>query len=154
MTNEIEILLFFIVVGLLWALVLFVGAIILRAAVSLSSKLAGIEHSENPIPEPSAGKGMGILFLSSIAQVASGFSLGFLIAGTSLVVNLTKIQAIIVTQLASLPVCFLVMSGMLAALLPTSFARGMLVALCHILIALAIAAFFVACIYIIFYYAK
>jgi hypothetical protein len=86
------------------------GAVFLRAACALYNKLAGGKGSPSSVPEPLLGKAMGITFVTILVHAVAGF------------------------ELLSLPVSLLVLAGMNSALLPTTFARGVLVALCYLLV--------------------
>jgi hypothetical protein len=89
-----------------------IGAAFLRAACAFYNKLAGGKGSPSSVPEPLLGKAMGITFVTALVNAVAGF------------------------ELLSLPVSLLVMAGMNSALLPTTFGRGLLVALCYLLVGL------------------
>ena len=89
-----------------------IGAVFLRAACAIYNKLAGGKGSPSSVPKPLFGKAMGITFVTALVNLVAGF------------------------ELLSLPVSLLVMAGMNSALLPTTFARGFLVALCYLLVGL------------------
>jgi hypothetical protein len=89
-----------------------IGAVLLRVACAFYNKLAGGKGSPSSVPEPEFGKAMAITFLTALVNAVPGFAL------------------------PSLPVSLLVMAGMNSALLPTTFARGLLVALCYLLVGL------------------
>jgi hypothetical protein len=113
-----------------------IGAVILRAACSLFNKMAGQDRA---VPEPSFGKALGITVVSMIANMAVGFMVGIVIGGGGAAAGANPQHVQIISTLVSLPVGFLVMSGMLTLMLPTSFGRGMLVALLQYAISFAIA---------------
>ncbi|HEV3261908.1 MAG TPA: hypothetical protein VG013_33970 [Gemmataceae bacterium] len=89
-----------------------IGAVFLRAACAFYNKLAGGKGSPSSVPEPLLGKAMGITFVTALVNAVPGF------------------------ELLSLPVSLLVLAGMISALLPTTFARGLLVALCYLVVGL------------------
>jgi hypothetical protein len=72
--------------------------------------------------------------------VVAGFGIGLVIGIGGLSIKFSQQQTALVAQLLSLPIGLLVMAGMNAALLPTSFGKGLLVALCHLLIVVVVAA--------------
>ena len=112
------------------------GAVILRAACALFNKMAS---AGNGVPAPSFGKALGITALTMIANAIAGVLLGIVLAGGALAAgqaNNPAVQA--VPTLASIPVGLLVMAGLLTAMLPTSFGRGLLVALIQYAIMLVI----------------
>lgn len=98
-----------------------IGAIILRAACWLLNKLAGGPNAPGAVPEPSFGKAMGIAFVTALVNAMVGFVLG--LVGGAAALHPLVVQAI------SFPVALLVMAGMAAAMLPTTFGKGLLVAL-------------------------
>lgn len=115
-----------------------VGAVILRAAVSLCNKFLGADDSDGGVPEPSFGKAIGITFVTTLVNFVAGFMIGLVIGGAAAVGGADPQAGGIVAQLVSLPVGFLVMAGMLTLMLPTTFGRALLVALCHFLIVIVI----------------
>ena len=70
-----------LVVGLLIGTL--IGAIILRAAVSLFNKMAGGADSEGAVPEPEFGKAMGITFVTTLVNMVAGFMIGLVIGGAA-----------------------------------------------------------------------
>lgn len=113
-------------------ILLAVGGVILRFAVSIFNGFAGGKDSPDAAPMPSLGKAMGIVFIVGLINIFVEFILAMLMpvqvdadeasmaaAGTSLVVSLL-----------SLVIGYLIMSGILKALLPTSMGRAFGVALC------------------------
>jgi hypothetical protein len=91
-----------------------IGAVFLRPACAFYNKLAGGGGSPGSVPEPRLGKAMGITFVAALVPAVPGF------------------------ELLSLPVSLLVLAGMSSALLPTTFARGLLVALCYLAVGLVV----------------
>jgi hypothetical protein len=113
-----------------------IGAVFLRAACAFYNKLAGGKGSPSSVPEPLLGKAMGITFVSTLVNAAVGFVIGSAVGAGSTAYGASERGAVITAQLLSLPVSLLVMAGMNAAMLPTTFARGLLVALCYLLVVL------------------
>ncbi len=112
-----------------------VGAIILRASISLFNVIVG---KSSTLPEPSMGKAMAITFATSIANAAAGFIIGSVLAVEPAVngargVNMTA-------QLISIPVSLIVMAGMITVLLPATFGKSFLVTICYCLISIVIIA--------------
>lgn len=89
-----------------------IGALFLRGGCALYNELAGGKGSPSGVPEPPLGKAMGITFVTTLVHAVLGF------------------------ELLAAPISLLVMAGMCSALLPTTFIRGLLVALCYLLVGL------------------
>jgi hypothetical protein len=125
------VLCFFIVAVALGTLI---GAVFLRAACALYNRLVGGRKSPSSVPEPLLGKAMGITFVTTLVNVVLAFGIGLMVGvgGTATGASQRGMEAL--AQLISLPFSLLVMAGMNAALLPTTFARGLLVALCYLLV--------------------
>jgi len=127
----------FFLAGFFIALV--VGAIILRAGCWLFNKMAGGEGSPGSVPGPGFGKAMLVVLVTGIVQVVASFVL-------------VRIGAIRVDMgpaminLISLPLSFLVSAGMISALLPTSFSKGLGVAVCQYIIMIVV----IAIVFVIF----
>jgi hypothetical protein len=113
-----------------------IGAVFLRAACALYNKFAGGKRSPSSVPEPPLGKAMAITFLTALVNTVVGVMIGLLIRGSDTAAGAGESGAAITEQLLSLPVSLLVMAGMNAAKLPTTFTRGLLVALCYFLVVL------------------
>jgi hypothetical protein len=112
------------------------GAIILRAGCWLYNKLAGGAGSGNSVAEPDFGKAMLICFVTSLVQCGVGVVAGIAGAGFAAQMGPTAVNLI------TLPLSFLTMAAMLSAMLPTTFVRGLLVALLQLVVCLIIAAVF------------
>lgn len=111
-----------------------IGAVLLRAACALYNKQAGGKGSPESVPEPLLGKAMGITFVTTLVNAIAGFVIGLLVGTGAAAAGASERGPAIVAQLLSLPVSLLVMAGMNSALLPTTFGRGFLVALCYLLV--------------------
>lgn len=118
-----------------------IGAVILRAAISLYNSLAGGPDSDSSVPEPSFGEAMGIVFATSLVNLAVGFALVFAL-GPGMLGQGRDAQ--LRAQLISLPISILVMTLMLSAMLPTTFLRALMVAVCQIIVSLLIIGVIVA----------
>jgi hypothetical protein len=99
----------------------------------------GRTASPGKIPEPTIGQAMMIVLIAGIVNAVAGFGVGVVIGIAGAGANMDPDMIQIVAQLVGLPVGFLIMSGMLTALLPTSFGRACLVTLFQYLIVIAIA---------------
>jgi hypothetical protein len=113
------------------------GAVILRAACALYNKMAGGAGSPSAVPKPEWGRAILITFVTAIVNFGAGLLLGF---GGGEMLNI----------LIAVPAAFLVMAGMLTAMLPTSFPRALLVTLLYYVIMMAIAAVIVVTLELIF----
>jgi len=124
---------------------LMIGAVVLRAAVSLFNKFAGTSEVDETgesfglVPEPSMLKAVGILLITGVAN----FMIGLILSVLASVVGLLQAGPEglnpgnqIILNLASLPFTFIVSSALLSALLPTTFKRGMGVALCQYIVSI------------------
>lgn len=121
---------------------LLIGAVILRAAISMFNKFAGTgEEGQDLVPEPSMLKAMGILLITGVANAIIGAILGAIGAATGLIQageGGAKAGFDLTLNLISLPFTFLVSSALLAGLLPTTFKRGMGVALCQYIVSILV----------------
>lgn len=108
-----------------------IGAVFLRAACTLYNKLADGTGSPSSVPELSLGKAMGISFATTLVNAVARFAIGLLVGAGG-----AARGPVVIAQLLSLPVGLLVMAGLNSALLPTTFARGLSIALCYVLVAL------------------
>jgi len=117
-----------------------IAALILRAAVTLYNSMAGSSRTPDAIPEPSIGKAMGIIVVASLANAVAGYTIDVLMGGGGGGAAAGRPGAVNPTaQLISLPVGVLVMAGMLAAMLPTSFMRALIVTILYYVVAVVIA---------------
>jgi hypothetical protein len=126
-----------------------IAAIILQAVCALYNKLAGAaepRHGFAPddtdqadsmvadwpggVPKLSLGQAMGIVCISAIANVVVGFLIGRLLGGGRAAVGRGLWATSPIAFLIALPAGILVMG----ATLPTSFGKGLLIALLYLLI--------------------
>jgi len=121
-----------------------IGAIILRAAVSLFNKLTGGPYTPTSVPEPSLGKAILITFATSVVNAVMLFAVASVTAPPAAPAGPRGSGVQLAAYLLSTPISLLVMASMLKATLPTSFGRAILITLYYIvvatLLALAIAA--------------
>jgi hypothetical protein len=110
-----------------------IGTAFLCAACALYNKLAGGKESPSSVPEPLLGKAMGITFVTTLANAVAGSVIGLLVGAGSAAAGDSERGSAVIAQLLTLPVSLLVMAGLNSALLPTTFARGLLVAWCCLL---------------------
>jgi hypothetical protein len=118
-----------------------IGAILIRAAVWLTNKVAGAT-----IPDPSFGRAFAMAITTVIVNWVIGFVMGIVMGGAGGDPQMIRI----VSALISIPVSFLVLAGVASAMLPTSFPRACLVALFYILIAIAIGVVIVGLMFMVF----
>jgi hypothetical protein len=111
----------------------FLGAFILRAVCGLYNKLAGGSHKPNSVPEPEYNTAIAIIFACMLVQAGAGLALRFL-----------DLANPISTIAISLPLGVAVNAGMLSVMLPTTFVRGLLVALLWFMVSTAFALIFFA----------
>ncbi|MEW4570730.1 hypothetical protein AB1L88_22930 [Tautonia sp. JC769] len=111
-----------------------VGAIILRAAISLRNKLAGGPETRDAVPEPAIGKAMGITFVATLANLIAGSGVEQFVGGLAAPSSGEGGGWNVIAQLVSLPVGLLVMAGMLSSALPTTFVQAIGVTICHLMI--------------------
>ncbi len=146
---------------------LLIGSVILRGAVSFANKRLGPapessyivededdwgdypiagqqpEQANGVIPTPSVGGGMLVMLVVAIVigvvtfvfQMMMGDNPG---GGGGRLRG--PLDDMVVTRLLSLPISFILMAGLLAVFLPTSFSRSCLVVLFYFLICLGVAA--------------
>jgi len=115
-----------------------VGAIILRAAVSLYNKMVVDADLPRAVPEPPIGKAMGITFVTTLVNTVVGSIVGSVIGGAAAAVGARGGGVGVTAQLVSFSITALFMAGMLCTMLPTTFGRAILVTLCHFLIVIII----------------
>ena len=148
-----------------------IGSVILRAAVSWFNSInkgqAKIKSTGNPnkgkknapktfenkstIAVPSKSNAFSITFFTILVNGLVTVAISFLVTTGAQVASATESKSLtgfvqgidLFTQLFAFPISFLVMSGMLSKMLPTSFPRAMAVtALFHVIIIIIFVAFF------------
>ena len=125
-----------IIGGLLCGLVIAVaigtlcGAIVLRTACWLYNKLAGGTGSPSAVAEPGFGKAACISFVTTLVQFGVGVALSM--AGYAAELGDITINCI------SLPLSLIVAAGMISGMLPTTFGRGILIALLQVGVMIAV----------------
>jgi hypothetical protein len=113
-----------------------IGAIILRAACWAYNKLC---QPDNRVDEPNFGKSLLMALAFTAVQLVVGFGIG-LVFGTGLAAaGVDRWQAQLILQAISLPVGILILAGTITLLLPTTFVRGLLIALLYLAIGIAVA---------------
>ncbi len=104
-----------------------IGAIILRAACWLFNKFAGDPPPPGGVPGPDFGQAFLMAFVAMLVQLGVSFVIELMgVGGAAAGGNPQTVQ--LVSSLISLPISFLVLSGIVASMLPTSFVKGMCVA--------------------------
>ncbi len=125
------------VVFVLLPIGLAIGAVILRAAISMFNKFAGYgDENPNQVPEPSMGKAMAIVLITGVANWIVGALIGSIGAGA--LKSVAEPWKTLIPSLLSLPFSFFVSAGLLSGLLPTTFKRGLGVAACEYLVAILV----------------
>ena len=109
-----------------------IGAVFLPAVCALYNKLAGGSGSPTSVPEPSMSKAMGIMFVASLVNAVLAFFIGLVITAWGSAAGVRQLNVTTTVYLLSLPICLLVMAGMLAGMLPTTFGRAFLVTLLYL----------------------
>jgi hypothetical protein len=114
-----------------------IGAFFLQAACALFNRLSKRYLLMSRVPEPRFGKAMGITFVTTVL----GLIAGVVICGPSLGRDDAAPRSrggdtVLATEVLSLLAGILVMTAMNAKLLPTTFFRGFLVALCDLVVVL------------------
>lgn len=127
-----------------------IGAVILRAAIALYNAMAGGADSPSGVPEPDFGKAMLIVFVTALVNVGVGLLIGFVFGFGAAAGRMNQQSAGLIAQLVSLPVGLLVQAGMLTAMLPTTFGRGILVALLNMVIVIIIVVIIVVLVALLF----
>lgn len=110
-----------------------IGALLIRAAVTAYNKLSSGDTLK-PVAEPSFGKAFAIAILATLVNGTAGFVLGLAVGIWGQSAGMSEQAVKIIAQLLSLPVTVLVMSFVMAGMLPTTFKRGLLITLCYIAI--------------------
>jgi hypothetical protein len=113
-----------------------VGAVILRAACSAFNKLS---QPQNHVPEPELSKAMLISFVTTVANWILSFIIGRIVGDALEADVMPPLQIQVIALLINLPTSTFVMAGINSLMLPTTFGRGLLVALLYIAIAIAVA---------------
>jgi hypothetical protein len=90
------------------------------------------------VPEPGFSKAWLISFAAILANGVIGFALGLVVGFGGAVAGVDGKLLMLLSLVVSSPVCFLVTAGLLAAMLPTSIGRAMIVTLLYLVISLAI----------------
>jgi hypothetical protein len=116
-----------------------IGAVFLRAACALYNRLAGGKGSPRTVPEPSFGEAVRITFMTVLVRGLVLVVGWILVKSGGVAGGSGERGPTLGVQLLSLPVVVLVMARVNAALLPTTFTRGLLVALCWLLVLLFVA---------------
>jgi len=115
-----------------------IGAVLIRASVWLYNKFTGGPESPSAVPSPDFGKACGIALATTGANFVVNLIMGMMMGGAAAAGGASPQGTQIVAQLVSLPVSFFVAAAMLMLLLPTTFGRAMLVALCYILVCIIV----------------
>jgi hypothetical protein len=162
-------MIFPIIILIAFPVALLIATAILRAAINLANGRIGPTTDKvisskdeddwadyplpgeraNPtaaIPLPSVGRGMMMMFAVVIVNVIVGAAIQ-LVVGDEPARRPGRLRGpfddtTFIARVVTLPACFLIMSGLLTAMLPTTFRRGCLVAGFYFMICAGIAAIF------------
>lgn len=116
---------------------LMIGAALVIGGCSLYNRFAGRDSYER-VPPPGLGRAAGIVLVNLIAGVPLAFGVGVLIAvGTGPLDHETRD---VIVQLHAFPTAVILSGAVFAVMLPTTFARGLLAALCTVLVVVMIVA--------------
>jgi len=146
--GEATVLLCAIAIGL--AIGTVIGAVFLRAAVNLYNKLAGGASSPDSVPRPTFGQAMWISFATCLAQMVAGFLMGGFPDARAPLPRADEKGLNVDGLLISVLVGFLIQAAILAAKLPTTFGRAIVVTLCDLLIVLFVAGVIAVILVIVF----
>ncbi|HEX5102791.1 MAG TPA: hypothetical protein VFV87_03220 [Pirellulaceae bacterium] len=133
--NQLALITIAVAVGVVIGLLL--GAVILRAAVSLSNQIAPATSPAGKLEVPSFGKAFAIVFFTNLAICLVSFGAGLVLGTGGGAIGLSRTAVFSLAQVISLPLSFLVMSFMLSNQLKTTMARGMGISLCYLAVVLA-----------------
>jgi SLA1 Homology Domain 1 (SHD1) protein len=111
-----------------------IGSVILRTAVYLFNSITGVGNSRDAVPEPSYGEGFGIIFVTIIVNIVAGVLAGLAIGFGCGLAGIGEDRARIYAQIVSIPLNVLVMSGTFSSMLPTSFLRGLVIAIGYMIV--------------------
>lgn len=135
---------FLLLIAIGIAIVLLIGAVLLRAAVSLYNRLVGGSESPRAVAVPSLLKAIGIVLLIGVVNGAVGTAVGQIahLTGAEWLagVELAKHGAMTVKYFPLFVLEFVTGAILLAWLLPTRFSRALGVSACHSAICLVVAA--------------
>lgn len=126
------------VIGL--PLVLLFGSFLVLLGCALYNRLAGGRRSPFAVPRPELGQAMWICFFGTVGHAASAIVLAAILVPLALGEGAPANMRDNFVTLHLLPLGIICLGAAVALTLPTSFPRGLLVALCVGLILLGIAA--------------
>jgi len=115
-----------------------IGAVILRAAVSLYNRFVGGANSPSSVKEPSFGSAFLISFVTNLVNWIVGFGIGVVIGVLGIATRSRPLNTMLLAQFISMPVSVIVMSCMLSMLLPAKFGRAFGVSCCYLLVCVVI----------------
>lgn len=121
-----------LIVGLL--IVMIIGATFLRAAITIYNAMLGEATSPKSVPEPDYGSAIGIIFATSVAQGIASILIRVVTGAGLVATGPDATGRLVVAQLISIAVGLVIMSLLLSRMLPTTFARAVLVTLCYVLV--------------------
>jgi hypothetical protein len=117
-----------------------VGAMILYVSIGLSNLVLGGADSLQGVPKTSLAKALGITFLTTIVSIIPCYVIGGLAREVAVIMDASETAIQLTDLFVSIAVNMFILAGMLAAMLPATFGRAALLALCCFLIAVVVGA--------------
>ena len=146
MNEGLSIVAILIVAAIGIPIALLIGAVLIRAAVSLYNRFVGGSESPRAVAVPSLQKGVGIVLVIALGNwaISLGVQLIVYLTGAEWLVGhefATQWPSVVVELMPTFVLEFVVMALVLAWLLPTRFSRALGVSACHTGICIAVAMF-------------
>lgn len=137
MNDSLNVVAILIVAAIGIPIALLIGAVLIRAAVSLHNRLVGGSGSPRAVAVPSLKRAVGIALAIALGNLAISL-------GVEMAASFTGADRLMGHELAtygpSFVLEFIMMSAVLAYLLPTRFSRAVGVSVCHVAICIVVAA--------------
>ena len=134
-------------IGFVVALIILavIRGFVIRAAIGVYTWHSGITSR---VPMPSIGRAIGIAFAASIAGAIAGFEVGLNVGFFLTTFGATAQTAKLTVQLVTLPISVVTTGLVLSFMLPTTYSKGVHVAICELLLSIIIAAVALAVLYV------
>lgn len=117
------------------------AAVFLLAAVALYNLMAGGGNSASAVPAPGFGKAWGIVLIALIAQLLANFLIAMAVGVGAAANPAASPEGVgLFVQIGSYGAGLLILSLLLAVVLPTTFPRAILVTLCFALVCIIVGA--------------
>jgi hypothetical protein len=121
------------------------GAVFLRAGIWLYNKMAGPTYS---VAEPTFGRAIVISFMALLVNFIVEVLFDIVLINGSAAGTDQRTRDLL-DLLVGIPISMTVTAAMLSKMLPTTFGRGFLIAICQMLIALAVAMVLMAIVFVV-----